>query len=380
MKSIVIEGWRYISHSYAMVNQNQLLELKKYDLDLYHVDLPFYRNDWGAKLNPSGFEDTDAEILSLIDMPHSELISTDVTYRISFPFRFYPARSKKLFVFGTSEYQNIEGFIHENQLDLGLDNSELKIITPSNWSKQGFVNSGFDDERVLVVPHGVSSRFQPITKERRESFRKALGCSMDDLLIFSSGGSMAENKGMDVLIIAYCLLKQKYPHIRLILKDSSDLYGIKAKDFFFELQKHFPNLLTHKIYSSIVFISGSVTQSQLNGLYGSCDCYVAPYRAEGFNLGPLEAAASGSIVFVTDGGSTDDYFDSSFGVKIEGKSCANKKGGAYIEPNLESLLKELTHFVEGKSSLFDEVRAQAYIRKNFTWEAAVKKLVDVFNG
>ena len=42
MKKILIEGWRGINHSYAMVNQYQLCELSKFpDLSLCHRDLKF---------------------------------------------------------------------------------------------------------------------------------------------------------------------------------------------------------------------------------------------------------------------------------------------------------------------------------------------------
>ena len=49
MTSLVIEGWRGLNHSYAMVNQYQLLELMNYDLDLFHVDLPFYKASWNTE-------------------------------------------------------------------------------------------------------------------------------------------------------------------------------------------------------------------------------------------------------------------------------------------------------------------------------------------
>lgn len=76
------------------------------------------------------------------------------------------------------------------------------------------------------------------------------------------------------------LLKEKYPHIRLVLKDSSNLYGIKAQDIFLTLQKQNPNLFLRTIYDSIIFILENLTQNRLNGLYGACDCYISSYRAE----------------------------------------------------------------------------------------------------
>jgi glycosyltransferase involved in cell wall biosynthesis len=256
--------------------------------------------------------------------------------------------SGQLLVFGTSEYQQLNGLIFNDGLSDGLRNSNLKIITPSNWSKIGFINSGFDERRVYVIPHGVADVYRPLSQDEAENYRRHLGC-LDEEFVILSMGSMTWNKGIDILILAYSILKIKYPHIRLILKDSSNLYGISAKDIFYQVKELNPNLLSDAIFQSIIFISDNLTQAQLNSLYGSSDCYVSPYRAEGFNLSPLEAAASGTPILVTEGGSTDDYFDESLGAKIEGRLCSYSGGGHYIEPSLESLVQQLTAMIESKN-------------------------------
>lgn len=375
MKKILIEGWRGINHSYAMVNQNQLIELNKSKFELYHNDLPFCSKEWGVKSNSPGFdEESELAINSIPPLPGGQL--PDVTYRISFPYRFYKPLSGQLFVFGTSEYQQLNGLIFNNGLNDGLQNSTLKIITPSNWSKIGFINSGFEERRICVVPHGVADIYRPPSQDEVKDCRRNLGCSDEEFAILSMG-SMTWNKGVDILILAYAILKIKYPHIRLILKDSSNLYGISAKDIFYQVKELNPNLLSDTIFQSIIFISENLTQAQLNSLYGSSDCYVSPYRAEGFNLSPLEAAASGTSILVTEGGSTDDYFDESLGAKIEGCLRPYSGGGHYIEPSLESLVHQLTIMIESRNMKFARSLSSALVRKNFSWASAVKQLEDI---
>jgi hypothetical protein len=109
-KKILIEGWRGINHSYAMVNQYQLLEMAEMDLELQHLDLPFINKSWNPVNNDSGFEEANKKKIDLIS-PVNLTQMHDVTYRISFPLRLYPSRSKKLIVYGTSEFQNIDGYI-----------------------------------------------------------------------------------------------------------------------------------------------------------------------------------------------------------------------------------------------------------------------------
>jgi hypothetical protein len=49
MKTIVVEGWRFIPHSYAMVSQHQCLDLlARPDVRLYHRDIPFAFPQWRA--------------------------------------------------------------------------------------------------------------------------------------------------------------------------------------------------------------------------------------------------------------------------------------------------------------------------------------------
>jgi glycosyltransferase involved in cell wall biosynthesis len=124
-------------------------------------------------------------------------------------------------------------------------------------------------------------------------------------------------------------------------------------------------------------MSDNLTQSQLNGLYGAADCYVSSYRAEGFNLTPLEAAASGTPIVVTKGGSTDDYFHESFALHIE--SALQKEGSkTQLEPSLDSLIDQLSVLIEGKASRLNNDLAQQFIGKNFTWYQAVNRLVAIF--
>lgn len=376
-KKILIEGWRGINHSYAMVNQYQLLEMKGMDLELQHLDLPFFNEKWNSIDNDSGFEEGDRQKIASIPVVNPTQ-NQDVTYRISFPYRLYPSQSQKLLVFGTSEFQNIDGYIYEDRLQEGINNPSLVIVTPSNWSKIGFLKAGFDESRVKVVPHGINQKiYKPISPLRKKQFRDALKVSDEEFLILCLG-AMTPNKGVDILILAFAILKVKYTHIKLILKDSSNLYhGIHMRDVLNDLTRRHPKILSNDIVQSIISISNNLTQSQLNGLYGAVDCYVSSYRAEGFNLPPLEAAASGTPIVITKGGSTDDYFHESFALQIEGKENI-QNSGTRIDPSLESLIEKLTILIEGKATNLNIGDAQKFIGENFTWHTAVNKLVDIF--
>jgi glycosyltransferase involved in cell wall biosynthesis len=378
-RSLLIEGWRGINHSYSMVNQYQLKEILKYKFDLYHLDVPFFNSHWNARINSDGLDSNSKQLISSIPVSskfdYDKKINT--TYRISFPFNFSNSNSEKLFIFGTSEFQNIEGMVANDLLKTGIENITLKIITPSNWSKVGFLNAGFRDDRIHVIPHGVDlDIFKPANLSRKKEFRKALGVEDDDFLILSVG-AMTENKGVDILIRAFLQLAKKYNHVKLVLKDQSKLYGIFAKNLLKTYATEQSIFLDEKILARVICLSDNLTLAQLSGLYSSADCYVSAYRAEGFNLTPLEAAACGTPIVITSGGATDDYFNDSFAVPLDGKKISLGLK-TFIEPSLDDLIEKLSNLVEGKKFRLNSIAAVDFISNNFSWHSVTKKLVSLF--
>ena len=119
-----------------------------------------------------------------------------------------------------------------------------------------------------------------------------------------------------------------------------------------------------------------MTLSILNELYNISDCYISPYRAEGFNLTPLEAAATGTPIIVTKGGSTDDYFNYNLGFQID-SDVINSETRTYLDPNLESLIESVSNIIEDPNK-FRNQNGIEYVKKNFSWNKIVEKLLKVF--
>jgi glycosyltransferase involved in cell wall biosynthesis len=381
-KRLLIEGWRGINHSYAMVNQYQMLALAKLGIDFCHHDLPFFNPNWNQDQNFCGFDEAAISRLNEIKT-YTDQDQIDATYRISFPYRLYPSKSDHLFVFGTSEYQSVtDDMIFDDGLKIKNADRPLTIITPSNWSKVGFLKAGFRDEQVKVIPHGVDqSIFKPLEDEVRDQYRNALGSNKDTFVILSVG-AMTANKGIDLLLGAYLQLKPKYPQIKLVLKDQSNLYGISANDVINQYcTSNGINLSSNEMRDAVqgfFVISQNLNLNQLNGLYNAADCYVSPYRAEGFNLTPLEAAAAGTPIIVTKGGSTDDYVDESFATQIASKMRL-ENGMSFLEPSLESLVEKIANQINRKSIDINIKARQTFINQTFTWESIAKKFILEFS-
>ena len=377
--NILIEGWRGINHSYALVNQWQINELIK-SSNISFKDVPFSNKNWNSEKNDSGLKDEIKNIINQIKPPSKD-IAYDITYRISGPFNFDKKFSSKvMFVFATTEYRNLtEEFYINCDPDMLGKEENFFIHTPSNWSKKGFLSAGFRDDQVVVVPHGVDlDTFSLISQEEKKKIRNKYKIKYDDFVL-TNISAMTVNKGVEVLIAAYGMLKKKHKNLKLILKDQSNLYEWKVD---FPMKKVFESEFNQKnkifndeMYKDIIVISENLDFDQLRDIYSITDCYVSPYKAEGFNLTPLEAAACGTQIVVTDGGSTDDYFDDCMGFKIESKE-KNLNNNIFLSPKIDSLIDILNSIIN-KTDDKKEIRSKL-VRKNFSWESVVKKLKKEF--
>jgi glycosyltransferase involved in cell wall biosynthesis len=196
---------------------------------------------------------------------------------------------------------------------------------------------------------------------------------------------MTWNKGIDILVEAFLIMRKKYSHIKLILKDLSKLYGINGQSHITQLIQAKPHLNQDNLFSSFIFINENLSLSQLRNLYCVADCYVSPYRAEGFNLTVLEALACGSDVIVTQGGATDDFCeDNSIGmirsvrtlnIELNKSRHYSKNQGHFLEPDLDSLVELMEKRINNDVKVNYSVSEM--MKKRFTWSHAAEKIYNL---
>ena len=378
--NILIEGWRNINHSYALVNQWQIYELIK-SSNISFKDVSFSNENWNPQRNDSGLRDEVKNIINKIPLP-SDDINYDITYRISAPFNFDKKfNSKVVFVFATSEYKNNlikSDYTNGDPTQLRKEKNFF-IHTPSNWSKKSFLTAGFRDDQIIVVPHGVDiETFNLISESEKKNIRDKYKIKSDDFVL-ANIGAMFQNKGVEDLIAAYGILKKKNKNLKLILKDQSNLYDRNANSPIKNMQSSKFNqkyqIFNEQMYNDIIIISENLNFHELRNIYSITDCYVSPYKAEGFNITPLEAAACGTQIVVTNGGPTDDYFDECMGFKIESEE-KNLNNNIYLAPKINSLI-EILNSVVNKTDSKKRARSKL-VHENFSWENVVKKLKKEF--
>jgi glycosyltransferase involved in cell wall biosynthesis len=378
-KRFIVEGWRFVAHSYAIVNQWQLLALsRRSDVAVKVTDAPFYRQHW--QTHEGIFNRADEQILRSLAVSKAGE-RADVTLRISSPLDFSPSLSKQTVVFGTSETQVLrkEQFPNAEAYERFRRSSppkDIKVITPSRWSAEGFYHAGFEREQVLIVPHGVDiDTFHPMP-DIRTQVRHNLSYTGNEF-VFLSVGAMTGSKGIDILLKAFSEISRRFPNARLILKGMDSLY--RSREFLDKHVQTVPDVDRLRVKERMVYLGAPFSNDEMAKLYQAADAYVSPYRAEGFNIPVLEAAASGIPIICTGGGATDDFVTDDFARKIESQKSPvplQEQAAYRLEPSVEHLIALMESAIEDPAW---RARATAagprHVRANYTWDSVVDMLV-----
>jgi len=380
MLNLVVEGWRFLPHSYSIVNQFQCLEfLKRRDrVNLFHRDVAYYNPNW--QMLEGIFRVEDENKLRNIPQPKQD---GDVTFRIKYPYNLAPAQSKKTFVFATSEMLAVPPFMLENgkSLEENHKDSDVVIITPSQWSKRGFLNSGADPDRVVVIPHGVDPQiYYPVESKKRSKLRNDLG--WDESFIFLNISSMLVCKGIDILLKAFAQVVENYPQTKLVLKGLDSLYY--SQNILEDILENLTFGELENILPRLSYIGDSLSFVEIAQLYQGADVYVSPYLSEGFNMPVLEALACGLPVICTKGGPTDDFTNPDFALNIESQLgymdfLEGFEDSLALKPDLGHLVELMIKSIED-----EDFRQQAksnaakFVAESFTYEKVVDRLLILF--
>lgn len=377
-RTLLVEGWRFIPHSYAVVNQFQCLQfLEEPNLNLRHRDVPYYRPTW--KPTQGLFDPPAEEKLRGIPAP-VEGEKPDAVLRIAFPYDVNPSIARRTVVFGTAELHRVPAnYITGGRSLVDACNScDALIVTPSNWSRDGFLETGVEPNRVIVVPHGIdASIFHPISASERASRR---GENARDCFIFLTLGAMTGNKRLDALLKAFAVVAQKHPNVRLLMKGLGALYP--SRELLKSQTKTLSSSEINLIQPRMKYLEDTLSFQDMAKLYQLADAYVSPYSAEGFNMPVLEAIASGLPVICTRGGPTDDFTTDDFSLRVNSSrvpaQIMGDAKGSMLHVDFQHLVHQMMTAVESPA-LAEKARTAgpAFVAAGFTWRHVTQQLLRV---
>ena len=365
--NIVWEGSQFVYHSLALINREHCLNILEtggsnltivpYEPDAFSPDLfPKYKK---LKENDIRYKpDVSEEIAQL---PY-------IWIRHQWPPKADPPKGAKWIIMQPWEYTcHLVDFVE-------IFKQAVEIWTPSNYSRQSFINSGIEFDKVQVIPNGIDPKlFKPFGEKYHLNTQKRLK-------LLYLGGTIYR-KGFDILLQAYLQTFTAQDDICLVVKDmggDSFYRGQTAKEMILRAKQN-PNA------AEIIYIEDSMSEEEIASLYRACNVFVSPYRGEGFSLPTLEAMACGLPVIVTKGGATDDFTDAevswyldaekiSIGRTLDDKLFTNE---AYLlEPSRDHLAATLRFIYANPTEIFSAgIIASAKARKYCTWRNATIKLL-----
>ena len=178
--------------------------------------------------------------------------------------------------------------------------SAASVLTPSEFSKRRILEAyQLEEEKVVVLPNGVSSAFRPVARELAQRSLPA-SLSIPGPFILTVG-DLQPRKNHLGLIRAFDELLRTYPQLphHLVIVGKETWHGptvrAAAKKSFAHDRIHF---------------TGFVDDDQLHSLYGACDLMVYPSFYEGFGLPIVEAMACGRAVACSNTSAMPEVADS----------------------------------------------------------------------
>jgi len=227
------------------------------------------------------------------------------------------------------------------------------------------------------VHHGVEgTSFIPTLQPTKKNIRERLGIGVDEHVVLNVGAGTF-NKGLDLVVKAFAQQLEQPSYgarkTRLVIKGLDAIYGNALSNIakLTDVQGDLTKLLEQQ---AVLYIGSDLSESQMDELYRLADTYLTPYRAEGFNIPALEAAARGLRVVATGGGSTDDFLPCFSNAEMIGSDLAtlpNRLG--YLEPRSSELSAALDRAQQLSILNFpNEINADQKMR--FSWAAVTHQL------
>jgi len=216
-------------------------------------------------------------------------------------------------------------------------------------------------DKIKVINHGVDlNKFYPKEKES------------NDFTFLANKGfrGMEDRGGIQYLIQAYLKEFKKTDNVDLILK-INPAYPIADMN---QIIKQWINSES----PTIQVITQNMPYDKLIDIYNKCDVFVAPTRADAFNIPVLEAMACSKPVITTNFGGQIDAVNQENGWIIGGKLEEVKsdilyEGIKWLTPDMNELRRAMRDAYEGFSLKEKKAKALETARQ-FTWDNSASKI------
>jgi len=250
-------------------------------------------------------------------------------------------------------------------LDLSCKVNWSKIISISHYIERELLAIGIPEEKIVTIHHGTDSRLFSPKPPSPKIFDRHQILKGKKNIIFNPA-RMSMDKGCDIIIEAFRLVKEKFPDAFLIMAGSKKVIDwglVQNKEIAF-----FMSLIKHLGLEKSVYISHFSIDDEIPELYRISDLVVYPSTAEEpFGLATLESMSSGKPIIVTDSGGMPEIIHSD----VNGYVIPKRNHQILAEKTINLLLsKELRDRLGNKG--------RELVKEKYTKEIYTRRVLEVY--
>jgi glycosyltransferase involved in cell wall biosynthesis len=263
-----------------------------------------------------------------------------------------------------------EGDRISNSWEAHINRSKFinEIWVPSEHTKKAF---SVVDKPIHVVPHGVDPDIYKINRAVKKH---------DEFTFVYVGGwkdGEKDRKGMDIAMRAFCAEFKKGEKVRMICKVNMAYQD--PRTVLENIQKL--NLPSPDTRADIQVFMQNTSEKDLAVLYQMADVFVAPYKADAFNMSVAESMACGAFPIATRFGGPEDYMET--GAFIDGPLIPSTGGMMYegvkwMQPDQKQLQDTMRDLFQRGRERIEKLGEDAskHIRENYSWEKSAEKALE----
>jgi len=246
-----------------------------------------------------------------------------------------PAKNWLVFTFKQSVYRLLIKVVSRKSVHL---------ITPTEFVKDDVARFAHINSRKITVTHESADKITDKAEPVQE---------LEDKQFIMYVGRPTSHKNLARLIDAFEILRQKQPHLRLVLAGKKDtLY-----------YQHEKSVKARGIKN--VIFTDFVSEGQLRWLYEHTTAYVFPSLSEGFGLPGLEAMQHGAPVVSSNATCLPEV---------------NQDAALYFDPlNTQDMADKIEMMITDPKLRAKHIARGYYVVKQYSWERMARQTLEVFN-
>jgi glycosyltransferase involved in cell wall biosynthesis len=346
------------NHSWSFVGQNLA---QAFINNNHNVDL----------ISTNGYEYFPKELYKYVKPTPDKDYDCQISYTAMKNFQHYLQYGNKN-RFGIWAYE----FAGKNALPTGFAKHHKfvdKMLVPSKFSKQIFIDSGVPEDKLVVVPHGIDlNRFKNTNKYPLKTNKK--------YKILLNIAQLHIRKNLAGTLEAYGKAFTKKDDVALIVKvvdkKPEQVFEVSFKEIYNKFIAAYPN------HGEIEVITQYI--DNIEELYNACDIMFSLTHAECFFFPALEALAAKKVVIVPNYGGQLEFLNDKNAILIDGKTCNAppqalywevKAGTTYFEADTNIAADKLRDIVNNydfnKSKLLTNVDD---LLSEYSWNNIIKQI------